>query len=180
MNHIELHYSLQKGDFKLEVDTRIPAAGITGVFGESGSGKTTLLRCIAGLEASTDGDLRPVHQRRIGYVFQESQLFPHLTVQKNLEYGRRRNPDARRSIAEFASILEVDRLLDRSVSDLSGGEAQRVCIARVLCQEPQLILMDEPLSALDTRRRSNMLPYLDRLHAETSVPIIYVLSLIHI
>ena len=174
MNHIELHYSLQKGDFKLEVDTRIPVAGITGVFGESGSGKTTLLRCIAGLEASTDGDLRPVHQRRIGYVFQESQLFPHLTVQKNLEYGRRRNPDARRSIAEFASILEVDRLLDRSVSDLSGGEAQRVCIARVLCQEPQLILMDEPLSALDTRRRSNMLPYLDRLHAETSVPIIYV------
>jgi molybdate transport system ATP-binding protein len=174
MNNVEMKYSLQKGDFKLEVDTRIPATGITGVFGESGSGKTTLLRCIAGLEALTDEDSRPPHKRRIGYVFQDSELFPHLTVQKNLEYGWRRNPDARRPITEFASMLEVDQLLDRSVSDLSGGEAQRVCIARVLCQEPQLILMDEPLSALDARRRNNVLPYLDRLHSETSVPIIYV------
>ena len=173
MSRIRLKHSIRKGDFCLDVDTDIPATGITGVFGESGSGKTTLLRCIAGLDGSQHG-LPPVHERRIGFVFQVPQLFSHLSVQKNIEYGMRRNSDAVVSVNEIARLLEVDGLLDRSVTELSGGEAQRVSIARVLCQSPRLILMDEPLSALDERRRNEVLPYLDRLHAETSVPIIYV------
>ena len=172
MSRIELKYSVQKGEFHLDVDTHIPASGVTGVFGESGSGKTTLLRCIAGLERG--GDSTPVHERRIGYVFQEPQLFAHLSVRKNIEYGLRRNRGATNSVDEIAKLLDVEFLLDRSTDKLSGGEAQRVSIARVLCQSPRLILMDEPLSALDERRRSEVLPYLDKLHAESSVPIIYV------
>jgi molybdate transport system ATP-binding protein len=172
MNRIELKYSVQKGEFRLDVDTHIPGSGITGVFGESGSGKTTLLRCIAGLERG--GDSTAIHERRIGYVFQEPQLFAHLSVRRNIEYGRRRNQGATHSVDEIAKLLDVHSLLDRSTDQLSGGEAQRVSIARVLCQSPRLILMDEPLSGLDERRRSEVLPYLDKLHAESSVPIIYV------
>ena len=174
MSIVELKYSIQKGDFHLAVNTEIPTTGIIGIFGESGSGKTTLLRCIAGLERSENGSTQPVHQRRIGYVFQEPQLFAHLSVRKNIEFGMRRNPDASDRTDEISRLLDVNDLLDRSVAALSGGEAQRVSIARVLCQSPQLILMDEPLSALDERRRNEVLPYLDRLHAEWSVPIIYV------
>jgi len=173
MSSIRLKHAIQKGEFCLDVDTQIPATGITGVFGESGSGKTTLLRCIAGLDGSQRGS-PPVHKRRIGFVFQVPQLFSHLSVQKNIEYGMRRNPGAAVAVKGIARLLEVEGLLDRSVTELSGGEAQRVSIARVLCQSPRLILMDEPLSALDERRRNEVLPYLDRLHAETSVPIIYV------
>lgn len=173
MNSIQLKHSIRKGDFRLDVDTQIPAIGITGVFGESGSGKTTLLRCVAGLDAS-DKSVPAVHERRVGYVFQEPQLFPHLNVRRNIEFGMRRNPDAKDTVAAVAKRLEVDKLLERSTRDLSGGEAQRVSIARVLCQAPRLILMDEPLSALDERLRNEVLPFLDRLHAETSVPIIYV------
>ena len=171
MSTIGLRHCIQKGEFRLDVSTEIPASGITGVFGESGSGKTTLLRCIAGLEGPA---AEPVHTRRIGFVFQQPQLFAHLNVRKNIEYGMRRNPEADISLSEVTKLLEVDKLLDRSTKNLSGGEAQRVSIARVLCQSPRLILMDEPLSALDERRRNEVLPYLDRLHAETSVPIIYV------
>jgi len=173
MSNVKLKHSIDKGSFHLEVDTEIPSVGITGIFGESGSGKTTLLRCIAGLEGPQRGS-QPVHQRRIGYVFQDPQLFAHLSVRKNIEFGMRRNSDAVVSVEEIAKLLEVENLLDRSVTELSGGESQRVSIARVLCQSPRLILMDEPLSALDERRRNEVLPYLDRLHAETSVPIIYV------
>lgn len=174
MSIVELNHSLHKGDFHLDVDTRIPATGVTGIFGESGSGKTTLLRCIAGLEGSTGGASLPVHRRRIGYVFQEPQLFAHLSVRKNIEFGMRRNKDATDTLEEVSKLLEVNDLLGRSTAGLSGGEAQRVSIARVLCQAPQLILMDEPLSSLDERRRNEVLPYLDRLHADWSVPIIYV------
>jgi len=174
MSRIELKHSVRKGGFHLDVSTEIPSKGITGVFGESGSGKTTLLRCIAGLERSANGDSQPVHKRRIGFVFQEPQLFAHLSVRKNIEYGLRRNTGATESVDEVAKLLEVENLFDRSTSDLSGGEAQRVSIARALCQSPRLILMDEPLSALDERRRNDVLPYLERLHAKTSTPIIYV------
>jgi molybdate transport system ATP-binding protein len=173
MSSIDLQHRVQKGDFRLEVDTAIPSTGITGVFGESGSGKTTLLRCIAGLESPLKGS-QPVHRRRVGYVFQEPQLFAHLTVRQNIEYGMRRNRGADVSVDAIAELLEVGELLDRSVTDLSGGEAQRVSIARVLCQSPRLILMDEPLSGLDERRRNEVLPYLDRVHIESSVPIVYV------
>ncbi len=174
MKMLELNHSLQKGAFHLDVKTAVPATGVTGVFGESGSGKTTLLRCIAGLEKSADSSSLPVHKRRIGYVFQEPQLFSHLSVRRNIEFGMRRNPAAVDQVEEVADLLGVSDLLQRSTTDLSGGEAQRVSIARVLCQSPQLILMDEPLSSLDGLRRDEILPYLDRLHIETSVPVIYV------
>lgn len=174
MSTIKLNYALRQGDFWLDVDSEIPATGITGVFGESGSGKTTLLRCIAGLEVSTSNDDRPVHKRRIGFVFQNPQLFDHLSVRRNIEYGLRRCPHPEESIGDIVRLLELEHLLDRKPSKLSGGEAQRVSIARALCQSPQLILMDEPLSGLDQRRRDDLLPYLDRLHSESSVPIIYV------
>ena len=174
MSSISLKHGVRKENFVLDVDTKIPDRGVTGIFGESGSGKTTLLRCIAGLEGPTGGDTTPAHRRRIGYVFQEAQLFAHLSVQKNIEYGMKRSAGPAVSVDEVVSLLELSELLGRSVSGLSGGEAQRVSIARVLCQSPRLILMDEPLSALDERRRNDVLPYLDRLHAESSIPIIYV------
>lgn len=174
MNSIAIKHRVAFDDFSLDIDTHIPDSGITGVFGESGSGKTTLLRCIAGLERSAGDDAEAVHRRRIGYVFQEPQLFAHLTVRRNIEFGMRRNPSSGVSVEDVATMLEIGGLLDRSVSGLSGGEAQRVSIARVLCQSPKLVLMDEPLSAMDERRKNDVLPYLDRLHAESAVPIIYV------
>ncbi len=174
MSALHLRHRLKKGRFSLDVDCQVPMTGVTGVFGESGSGKTTLLRCIAGLEESGSDDTTPVHKRRIGYVFQEPQLFGNLNVRGNIEYGRRRSVDHSAVIRDVVSMLEIDNLLDRDVHGLSGGEAQRVSIARVLCQSPRLILMDEPLSALDVRRRDEVLPYLERLHAESAVPIVYV------
>lgn len=174
MNEIEIKHGLQKGCFKLDVDTRIPATGITGVFGESGCGKTTLLRCIAGLESSSSDDQRPAHERGIGMVFQEPSLFAHLNVLQNIEYGWRRNKGAQADLQHIIGLLELEELLDRATTSLSGGEAQRVAIARALCRSPQLILMDEPLSSLDQRRRNEILPYFDRLHEEVSLPVIYV------
>lgn len=174
MTTIALKHAIRFADFELDVDTEIPAQGITGIFGASGSGKTTLLRCIAGLEQSAPLDNTPVHQRRIGYVFQQPQLFPHMSVRKNIEFGVRRNAASATSIEDIAAMLDIRHLLDRTPRALSGGEAQRVSIARVLCQAPRLILMDEPLSAVDEQRRNEVLPYLDRLHAESAVPVIYV------
>lgn len=174
MSVLTLQHAVEKGEFSLSVDTTIPATGVTGVFGESGSGKTTLLRCIAGLERSTDGEFVPVHRRNIGFVFQEPRLFPHLSVRRNIEYGLRRNANAAASLDSVVALLELETLVERMPVDLSGGEAQRVSIARILCQSPQLILMDEPLSALDDRRRDEVLPYLERLHRDSSVPIVYV------
>ncbi len=174
MNEIEIKHELQKGRFTLDVETRIPASGITGVFGESGCGKTTLLRCIAGLEESSSDDRRPVHKRGIGMVFQEPSLFAHLNVRRNIEYGLRRNKKAQVDVQHIIDLFELEALLDRTATSLSGGEAQRVAIARALCQSPRLILMDEPLSSLDQRRRNEILPFFDRLHAEVSLPVIYV------
>lgn len=174
MNPLTVNHALQKGDFSLSVDVVVPGSGVTGVFGESGSGKTTLLRCIAGLEPSASTDNRPVHERRIGYVFQEPQLFSHLTVQRNIEYGQKRNSASSMPLDDVVQLLDIQTLMRRMPASLSGGEAQRVSIARVLCQSPQLILMDEPLSALDQRRKDEVLPYLDRLRAELSIPMLYV------
>ena len=171
---IPIKHQLAFDDFILDVDTGIPETGITGIFGESGSGKTTLLRCIVGLERSAPADSVAVHKRRIGYVFQEPQLFRHLSVRRNIEFGMHRNTTSGVSIEDVAALLEIGGLLDRSTTELSGGEAQRVSIARVLCQSPKLILMDEPLSSLDERRKNDVLPYLDRLHTEWAVPIVYV------
>jgi molybdate transport system ATP-binding protein len=174
MSDIAIRHRLEQGSFTLDVDTQIPAKGITGIFGASGSGKTSLLRCIAGLEKSTSLDRRPPHRRRIGMVFQEPRLFSHLNVRRNIEYGLRRQSAVKNSMDEVIRMLELKHLVDRRVSNLSGGEAQRVAIARVLCQAPDLILMDEPFSALEQRRKDELLPFLDRLHAESSIPMIYV------
>jgi molybdate transport system ATP-binding protein len=171
---IALQYSVRRGDFALHVDENIPAVGITGLFGESGSGKTTLLRCIAGLEKRGNGDTTPVHQRRIGYVFQEPQLFPHLNVRRNVEFGLRRAGDGALDKEHVIDMFGLGGLLGRRPHELSGGEAQRVAIAAVLLRSPSLMLMDEPLASLDQRRKDELLPYLDRLHEELSLPIIYV------
>ncbi len=188
---VDLHYVFRRTEFSLDVDLQIPMQGITGIFGESGSGKTTLLRCIAGLEQPTtgqfsiDGDVwqdtsnkmsRAIHERQIGYVFQEPRLFGHLNVRKNLEYGWRRRRDSKDGVDfdQIVGLLDLAPLIDRRPDELSGGEAQRVAIARALLRAPRLVLMDEPLASLDRARKDEILPFLDRLHTELSLPILYV------
>ena len=176
--------------FTLDVDLDLPGRGVTALFGHSGSGKTTLLRCLAGLERQGSGTLRfkgevwqdsthgvflPTHQRPIGYVFQEASLFPHLSVWKNLDYGRKRvNSGHRVSLDHAVELLGIGHLLDRMPDRLSGGERQRVAIARALATSPRLLLMDEPLAALDLKRKGEILPYLERLHDELEIPVFYV------
>ena len=176
--------------FALDVNLQLPAQGITALFGPSGSGKTSLLRCIAGLEKVKTGHLivngecwqktgffLPVHRRALGYVFQEASLFPHLTVQGNLDYGATRSqrhqatPVDQRNIVE---LLGIGHLLLRKPERLSGGERQRVAIARALLAAPKLLLMDEPLAALDFERKREILPYLERLRDELAIPVLYV------
>jgi molybdate transport system ATP-binding protein len=176
-------------DFALDVDLELPGRGVTAVFGHSGSGKTTLLRCIAGLQRVPGGALSvngvvwqgtdtfmPPHRRPLGYVFQEASLFPHLSVRRNLEYGMKRVPQARRRAGLDASIelLGIGPLLDRATDGLSGGERQRVAIARALAVSPELLLLDEPLASLDVARKQEILPYLQRLHDDLDVPVLYV------
>ncbi|HEX8979261.1 MAG TPA: molybdenum ABC transporter ATP-binding protein [Parasulfuritortus sp.] len=175
--------------FSLDVDLRLPGRGVTALFGHSGSGKTTLLRCIAGLERAPggylsvagevwqdDGLFLPTHKRPLGYVFQEASLFPHLSIRGNLEYGMRRVPAAARrvSLDQAIELLGIGHLLDRRPDRLSGGERQRVAIARALALSPKILLMDEPLAALDLARKQEILPYLERLHDELEIPILYV------
>ena len=177
--------------FVLDVDLDLPQHGITALFGHSGSGKTTILRAIAGLERAPGGYVAlgdevwqdddrgvfvPVHRRALGYVFQEASLFEHLSVRANLEYGLKRVPAAERrfDVATVARLLGIGDLLARAAGQLSGGERQRVAIARALLVSPRLLLMDEPLAALDLRRKQEILPYLERLHDELAVPILYV------
>ena len=182
-------YRLNREQFELDVSLEIPLVGITGVFGASGAGKTTLLRCIAGLECATTANLivagedwevtghrRPIHEREIGYVFQEPRLFDHLNVRSNLNYGKQRsNPnDNALAFDRVIDLLGLEPLLERGTRELSGGEAQRIAIGRALLRAPRLILMDEPLASLDVGRREEILPFLDRLHAELATPIIYV------
>mgnify|MGYP001552603289 FL=1 len=187
---IGLRYQLQRASFSLDVDVELPMRGITGLFGVSGAGKTTLLRCVAGLEQATTGKLtvagdvsedtdtgvsRPVQQRNIGYVFQEPRLFEHLSVRSNIEYGdKRRKHNGGASFEHVIELLGLGPLLSREPAQLSGGEAQRVAIARALLCSPEFVLMDEPLASLDQARRSEILPFLDRLHAASEIPSIYV------
>ena len=176
--------------FTLEADIEIPEEGITVLFGPSGCGKTTVLRCIAGLERAEglvriggrtwQDDARnlflPTFERSLGYVFQEASLFPHLNVERNLNFGleRTRNPDGPKRLAEAVELLGIGSLLGRRVSELSGGERQRCAIARALCLHPDVILMDEPLAALDFARKREILPWLEKLRRELRVPILYV------
>ncbi len=186
--NLAARFLLPRGDFTLDVDLQLPARGVTALFGPSGSGKTTLLRCIAGLEHCPGGRLvvdgqawqddhtwLPTHRRPLGYVFQEASLFPHLSVLGNLRYGQRRTNGSRKvSLDQAIALLDIGALLDRSPGHLSGGERQRVAIARALAVGPSLLLMDEPLAALDHARKQEILPYLERLHAELEIPLLYV------
>jgi molybdate transport system ATP-binding protein len=188
MKGIQARFRLAWPGFTLEVDLDLPGQGVTALFGHSGSGKTTLLRCIAGLERAPQGRLVvdgevwqgdgrwwPAHRRPIGYVFQEASLFPHLSVRDNLVYGLRRIPDAQKQPLEpILELLGIGHLLARKPDHLSGGERQRVGIARALVLRPQLLLMDEPLAALDLQRKQEILPYLERLHDELAIPVLYV------
>jgi molybdate transport system ATP-binding protein len=184
---LELRWS--RPDFQLAVACEFPDSGISALFGRSGAGKTTLLRCIAGLERAPRGSVRfngelwqdqhhfvPPHHRPLGYVFQESSLFTHLDARGNLEYGLRRVPVARRRIGfdQAVQLMGLESLLARRTGELSGGQRQRVAIARALLTSPQLLLLDEPLSSLDLPSRAEILPHLERLHDELSIPIVYV------
>ncbi len=187
-DRIDFSYALDRGDFSLDIEASLATRGITGVFGPSGAGKTTLLRCLAGLEPDARGRLAigeqmldeatqrtPVHQRRIGYVFQEPRLFPHLDVRGNLEYGAKR-ADASNgaSFDDTVEMLRLGRLLNRKPAGLSGGESQRVAIGRALLSSPKLMLMDEPVTALDVESRAEVLPFIEALHAQAEMPILYV------
>ncbi len=185
---IRAQFKLSNPGFALDVDLALPGRGISAIFGASGSGKTTLLRCIAGLDKAV-GQLRingelwqdashflPPHRRALGYVFQEASLFAHLTVRKNLDYGMQRLAPAERKVSldHALDLLGIEHLLERKPEGLSGGERQRVAIARALLTSPRLLLLDEPLAALDLPRKQEILPYLERLHTELEIPVLYV------
>ncbi|SMR81427.1 molybdate transport system ATP-binding protein [Aliiroseovarius halocynthiae] len=180
----------QRPGFDLDVDFTAPA-GLTVLFGASGSGKTSIVDAVAGLTRdvsgriavgdqvlldSTQGICLPAHERRIGYVFQDARLFPHLTVRRNLDYARRvtRQPVDVSRFDKVVEMLGIAHLLDRRTPRLSGGEKQRLAIGRALLSRPQLILADEPLAALDAPRKDEILPYFERLRDEGEVPILYV------
>jgi molybdate transport system ATP-binding protein len=187
---IDLALRLAHRDFSLDVALQLPPRGVSAVFGPSGCGKTTLLRALAGLERAAGrvalgdevwqddgrGIFVPAHRRPIGYVIQEAALFPHLNVQRNLEYGLRRSAQAgsRDALDQAVELFGIGALMGRSTTTLSGGERQRVAIARALATRPRLLLMDEPLAALDAERKADILPYLERLHTTLAMPIVYV------
>jgi len=188
---LTLQVALQRQDFRLEIDLELAGHGITALFGPSGSGKTTALRVLAGLEPTAQGRIcvqgevwqdstqrvfKPIHQRALGYVFQEASLFDHLTVQENLQYGFKRTPSSERfkSWDHTLDLLGIAHLLKRWPHELSGGERQRVAIARALAASPRLLLLDEPMAALDAARKAEILPYLERLQSTLDIPVIYV------
>jgi molybdate transport system ATP-binding protein len=179
------------GKFALDAGFTAPAKGVTALFGPSGCGKTTVLRCIAGLlringVCEIDGDVwqdetgafLPTHKRPLGYVFQEASLFQHLSVRKNLLFGAPRdNRDGAKGGIVFDEVIEllgIAKLLDRSPRNLSGGERQRVAIGRALLSQPKLLLMDEPLSALDRATKNEILPFLERLRDHLNLPVVYI------
>ncbi|MEO9903679.1 molybdenum ABC transporter ATP-binding protein [Nisaea sp.] len=178
-------------EFNADIDVSSPLSGIVGLFGPSGHGKTTLLRLAAGLERGTqtyvehDGEIWqddingvfvPPHKRGVGFVFQDSRLFPHLSAGGNLDYAARRANPARAEPTrdQVVDMLDLAPLLHRRVEELSGGEAQRVAIGRALVSRPRLLLMDEPLSSLDIRRKMEILPYIERVREEMEIPVLYV------
>jgi molybdate transport system ATP-binding protein len=188
--HAQLrHTPAGQTSFTLDVDLHLPAQGVSVLLGPSGSGKTTVLRAIAGLtraqgrvavgeqvwQDDASGLWLPTHRRPIGMVFQDSALWPHLNVQGNLLYGHQRVPASQRRITldDAVQLLGIGHLLHRHTAGLSGGERQRVAIARALLTSPALLLMDEPLSALDAARKADVLPYLEAL-SRKGVPMVYV------
>lgn len=190
-SEIQVRLQMEYPAFSVDVDLRLPGRGVTALYGHSGSGKTTCLRCIAGLEKPRQGLIQindevwqdtakglfvPPHKRALGYVFQEASLFPHLSVRGNLEFGLRRIAADQRHVDlnHATQLLGIEHLLERRPDKLSGGERQRVGIARALLTSPRLLLLDEPLAALDAKRKSEILPYLERLHDELEIPMLYV------
>jgi molybdate transport system ATP-binding protein len=188
MSQLEFDLQLSRPDFHLSAQASIDGGGITALFGPSGSGKTTLLRCLAGLEPAqgtitvngqpwlSPKQQRPPHRRRLGYVFQEASLLPHLSVQSNLDYARKRAPQplTNDELSALLPVLQVEHLLDRHATQLSGGERQRIALLRALLIRPHLLLLDEPLAALDNRRRQAILPMLERLPELFTGPVLYV------
>jgi molybdate transport system ATP-binding protein len=186
---VRLRKALAK--FGLDVDVAFPERGITALFGRSGSGKSSIVRAISGAVRPDEGHIAiggrvyfdsargidmPVHERRIGYVFQESCLFPHLSVRRNLQYGlaRARQRDLRIDLGGVVDLLGIGHLLDRRTHHLSGGERQRVAIGRALLAQPEVLLMDEPLSSLDPPRKAELLDYIEDLRDGFDTPIIYI------
>jgi molybdate transport system ATP-binding protein len=183
---INLDFTLRQGAFTLDVHLRLDGP-IAALFGPSGAGKTTILDAIAGLRTPFAGTISntdrvlfdancrvnvPAHRRHVGYVAQDSALFPHMSVRRNVLYGRRAGQKL--SLDTVADMLEIAPLLDRAVPQLSGGERQRVALARALMSAPALLLLDEPLAAVDVERRRRILPYLERVRDDLRVPIVYV------
>ena len=189
MTGIDARFKTRLGGFDLDATFTAPASGVTGIFGPSGGGKTTILRCIAGLTRATSGRfaldddiwqddthfLKP-HERPVGYVFQDARLFSHLNVAGNLDFAETRAGSGARDIRrdEIVELLGLGRLLDQSTLTLSGGERQRAAIARALLTQPRILLMDEPLSALDQNAKREILPYLENLIHAVRLPVLYV------
>ena len=193
--NIHLQLDIARADFDVSVDVQLPAHGITVIYGPSGCGKTTVLRCVAGLEPSARGVVQlghevwqddaqgvrlPTHQRALGYVFQEASLFDHLDVAGNLAYGHQRaekqsrNAMSQAVVQQTIELLGIGHLLKRRSHELSGGERQRVAIARALVTQPRLLLLDEPLAALDHARKQEVLPWLEKLRDDLNIPMLYV------
>jgi len=186
---LHVQAQLRLGDFKLQVDTHWPLQGVTALFGRSGCGKTTLLRIISGLEKVKGAQVHfadqcwqsdkvwvPAEQRRVGLVFQEPSLLPHLSVTGNLLYGYKRTPPALRrlQIDAVVAMLGLETLLERGVAQLSGGQRQRVALGRALLSSPQLLLLDEPLAALDTQTKREIMPFLSKLAQQSGVPMVLI------
>ncbi|PBI78302.1 molybdenum ABC transporter ATP-binding protein [Rahnella victoriana] len=184
---LELDFSQTLGSLELQVTQTLPAQGITAIFGLSGAGKTSLINAIGGLTMPDTGHITlngrilsdvqngiflPPEKRRVGYVFQDARLFPHYRVKGNLQYGMA--PSMRGQFDSIVRLLGIGALLDRFPLTLSGGEKQRVAIGRALLTAPEILLMDEPLAALDIPRKRELMPYLERLALEVSIPILYV------
>jgi molybdate transport system ATP-binding protein len=183
--------SKRQGDFRLDVAFAAPTPGVTALFGRSGCGKTTVVDLIAGLRRADTGRIDidgallldtarrldlPAERRRVGYLFQDLRLFPHLNVRGNLDYGRRRaaREPQRIGFDDVVALLGLEALLGRRPAQLSGGEKQRVALGRALLAQPRLLLLDEPLAALDQARREEVLPYLERLRDQLSLPMLLV------
>jgi molybdate transport system ATP-binding protein len=188
---LEIDAAQKLGSAEVDITLATSTDGVLALFGPSGAGKTTILNWLAGLGRPDRGRIRlngttlfdratgvnlPPEKRRVAYMFQDLRLFPHLNVRDNVRYGWRRAPAAERHIAEgtVLELLEIERFLHRRVTDLSGGEKQRVALARALLSAPRLLLLDEPLAALDEKRKAEILPFLERVRSSLSIPTIFV------
>ncbi len=186
---VQLNHQMKQ--FKLDLAFDLPTKGLTALFGPSGAGKSLTINAIAGLITPQEGQVqlngetlfsssakinRPTHKRNIAYMFQDSRLFPHLTIKKNLLFGAKRcqQPPGKQEIDHLIDLLDIGHLLDRHPGRLSGGEKQRVALGRALLSNPSLLLLDEPMAALDQGRKHEILPHLERLRDESNIPILYI------